>query len=40
MPARASAKLRYSLRWTSSYFSVFRNDSQAALAEVVNYTAW
>jgi hypothetical protein len=28
----ASARSRYSLRWTSSYFSVFINDSQAALS--------
>jgi hypothetical protein len=28
------------LRYTSSCFSVFMKDSQAALAEVVNYTPW
>jgi hypothetical protein len=29
---RASARSRYSVRSTSSYFKVFMNDSQAALA--------
>src|SRR5262249_15969836 len=33
MEARASARSRYSLRYTSSYFSVFTNDSQAALSQ-------
>ena len=32
MDARASARSRYSLRSTSSCFSVFMNDSQAALS--------
>ncbi len=32
MEARASAKSRYSLRRTSSYFSVWMNDSHAALS--------
>ena len=31
--ARASTKSRYSLRNTSSYFSVFMNDSHAALSQ-------
>ena len=30
--ARTSARSRYSLRYTSSYFTVFINDSQAALS--------